>query len=275
MNYRHIFHAGNFADVFKHIILIAIVKSLLKKDTPFCYLDTHSGIGRYDLLSDSAQKTKEFEDGIGKVFSRTNAPSLIQEYVQCIKNMNQQDSLQFYPGSPCLVRSFLRPADRMILSELHPDDYRQLKHLFAGDKQVAIHHQDGYQSMKAFLPPKEKRGLVLIDPAYEKSDELSSLPKQLASILQQWETGIYAVWYPIKNRAAVERFHANLKQKISRPLLTAELSIYPEDVPLELSGCGMAIINPPWQLDKELETLLPWLLKVLSKDPAGKYKIIS
>jgi 23S rRNA (adenine2030-N6)-methyltransferase len=163
----------------------------------------------------------------------------------------------------------------MILSELHPEQCSLLKKLFAHNKQIAIHCQDGYQSLKAFLPPKEKRGFVLIDPPYEKSDEFTELTKMLPEAIKRWETGTFALWYPIKNHTATDRFIHSLKEKIKRPILIAELSIYPEDNMQQLNGSGMLIINPPWLLNEELQQVLPWLWNTLSKKGLGRYRIIS
>lgn len=269
MNYRHAYHAGSFADVFKHIILVALTQSFLRKATPFCYLDTHAGMGCYDLFSKEAQKSKEFELGISKLILQKNPPELIKDYLKCISKNNIAKNN--YPGSPLIVRHFLRPTDRMILSELHAKDYRHLKKCFADDKQVATHHQDAYLSLKAFLPPKERRGFVLIDPPYEKSDEYSQLLTALPDALHRWETGCYALWYPLKNQTVITRFLETLKKKIHHPILITELSIYPDNTEFSLNGCGMLIINPPWQLDIELKQILPWIWQALSVDKQGKY----
>lgn len=257
MNYRHLYHAGNFADVFKHIILVALIQSFLRKEKAFCYLDTHAGIGEYDLNSKAAQVTKEYENGILKILSQKNPPDLVKIYLQMVK-------LPFYPGSPLIVKNLIRSQDRMILSELHSEDYQTLKQCFLNQKQINIHQQDGYQSLKAYLPPKEKRGLILIDPPYEKSDEFSNLLKILPKTLQRFETGCYAIWYPIKNISSVTRFKHNLQEKISRSLLNVELTVHAENLPISLNGCGMIIINPPWKLKEQLEEILPWISSALT-----------
>lgn len=263
MNYRHAYHAGNFADVFKHVVLILLTKSFLRKETPFCYLETHAGSGSYDLTSEAAQKTKEFENGIKKIILKNNPPDIIKDYLQCIKKLNSGDELNLYPGSPYFVKHFLRKEDRMILSELHPEEYQALKRNFSYDKNTAIHHLNGYQSLKAFLPPKERRGFILIDPPYEKSDEFETITKVLSEAVCRWETGTLVVWYPIKHPNVVERFLKSVNTKIKRPILVSELSIYSNDVSQRLSGCGMLIINPPWQLEQEIQAVLPWLRQAL------------
>jgi 23S rRNA (adenine2030-N6)-methyltransferase len=280
MNYRHAYHAGNFADVFKHIVLVAIVQSLLRKDSAFCYLDTHAGIGYYDLFSNNAQKGKEYENGIAKILHADNPPALIQLYLQTIHKLNSTlsldtEKLQYYPGSPYFVKNFLRPQDRIVLTELHNDDFQTLKRAFPHDKQIGIHHQDGYQALKAFTPPKERRGLVLIDPPYEQPDELMQTITTLSNALERWENGIYALWYPIKDYRSIERFHKALQQRIDKPILITELSIYPDVLSTHLNGCGLAIINPPWQLHQELNAVLPWLWERFSPDQKGGYIVNS
>lgn len=273
MNYRHAYHAGSFADAFKHITLIALIKAFLRKESPFCYLETQAGTGSYDLTSKAALATKEFKTGVAKIRARSNPPELVQNYLQIIEKMNHGSDLKIYPGSPYFVKQLLRPQDRMILSELHPDECQVLKRFFPHDKQVAIHCQDGYLSLKAFLPPKEKRGLVLIDPAYEKADEFEQLTKILPEAVKRWETGTFALWYPIKSRTATDRFLKTITEKISRPTLITELSVYPEDNAQQLNGSGMLIVNPPWQLDEELKNVLPWVWEALSVNKQGQYSI--
>jgi len=206
MNYRHIYHAGNFGDVFKHAILTLLIQNLLRKDTSFCYLDTHAGIGVYNLLSTAAQKTKEYESGIVKLLKCENYPKELDTYLGIVKKLHEG----YYPGSPYIVRSLLRPIDRMILLELHDDDIITLKQQFWNDKQVAVHHYDGYQGLKAFLPPKEHRGLVFMDPPFEQPNEFDQIIVALKMATKRWATGIYAVWYPIKDLKAVNKFKNDL-----------------------------------------------------------------
>jgi 23S rRNA (adenine2030-N6)-methyltransferase len=273
MNYRHVYHAGNFADVFKHIVLVALTKGMLRKEKGFCFLDTHAGVGFYDLKSEQAQKSQEFQSGIEKIWQATDAPELVQAYLACVKELNTAGSLRYYPGSPAVVREFLRHQDRMVLTELQPDDYQVLKDTFYNDKLVSVHHQDAYQALKALLPPKERRGLVLIDPPYEQPDELMQMITTLSTTLTRWETGVYALWYPIKEYRSIERFHHSIQQRIEAPVLCVELSLYPENLATHLNGSGMLIINPPWQIDEELKSSLEWLWKALSTDGMGRHSI--
>lgn len=275
MNYRHAYHAGNFADAFKHILLVGLIKSFLRKENGFCYLETHAGIGSYDLLSDVAQKSKEYLGGVTKILAASNPPDMVQDYIHCVEKLNPDPGLQFYPGSPLFANYFLRPQDRIALSELHQDDVQTLKKVFQRNSQVSIHHQDGYQSLKALLPPKERRGLILIDPPYEKADELQTMPLILANALKRFETGVYALWYPIKNRAQLEPFYRDIKNIIQRPVLTAEFCIFSADVSTQLNGCGMMMVNPPWQFEEQLALVLPWLWNVLSVNQQGHFALIN
>lgn len=267
MNYRHIYHAGNFADVFKHIILICLLESLKKKDTAFCYLDTHAGIGTYDLQQVEAQKTQEYHLGIEKILQQAVIPySEIQTYIDIVKSFNTGEALRYYPGSPCIARDLLRPQDRMIICELHPDDFFLLKQEFRHDPQVAVHHQDAYLAMKAFLPPQEKRGLVLIDPPYEKTNELDQIIKSMELALKRWAGGIYAIWYPIKDKVFHERLQKKLRELTDKEILFTEFSIPAVDpLHMTLSSNGVAIINPPWLLDQKIATITAWLDQCFTK----------
>ncbi|MCR4301044.1 MAG: 23S rRNA (adenine(2030)-N(6))-methyltransferase RlmJ [Sulfuricaulis sp.] len=272
MNYRHIYHAGNVADVFKHVMLSLLLKSLAKKDTPFFYLDTHAGAGRYDLNSAAAQKTGEYRDGILRLWN-SQPLSGIEDYLSAVRALNPGKTLQYYPGSPRVARFFLRPQDRAVLLELHPNECALLKIEFARDRQVAVLRQNGYAGLKAFLPPRERRGLVLIDPPYESDREFQQLIEGLRDARARWESGLYALWYPIKSRPPVERFHRALVASGMRRILLAEFSPYPEDSDFRLNGCGMVMIGPPWKLDETLHLLLPDLLKVLRQNTLGRTEI--
>jgi 23S rRNA (adenine2030-N6)-methyltransferase len=275
MNYLHSYHAGNFCDVVKHICLIALIESLMQKQTPICYIDTHAGAGVYDLFSEFSEKTKEYENGIEKIIQHSNPPDLVKKYIQIIHILNNKlthskiSSLRYYPGSPQIVREMMRPHDRIIASELHPNEYQSLKNNFLGDTQVAIHHMDGFLGLKAFLPPKERRGVVLIDPPYEDPDEFMHIARLLPIALKRFETGVYAIWYPVKEQSHVEKFYETVKKSVNNPVFTIELTIYP-DIPQHLNGCGMAIINPPWKFDEVMKNTLPWVWKALSINGQGK-----
>jgi len=268
LGYRHAFHAGNIADVLKHAALALALEALKRKDKPFCYLETHAGSGRYDLAQEAAQTTGEYHDGIGRLWGRDDNPALLAPYLSAVQALNPNGRLRHYPGSPRVARHLLRSDDRMILCELNRKDHEVLERAFADDRQVRTYRQDGYQALKAFLPPPERRGLVLIDPAYEGRDEYRRLLEALAEGLRRWATGCYAVWYPIHQRAIANRFLDSVVARGWRRLLVAELTVLPDDRRDRLNGSGMLFVNPPWQLDTQLAELLPALWQRLS--PAGE-----
>lgn len=277
MNYRHGFHAGNFADVFKHVSLITIILSLQKKETPFCYLDTHAGKGIYDLLSPEAQKSKEYLGGIEKIIAQNDPPHLIKTYLQIVHHINSRyagakiSALNYYPGSPLIARELLRAGDRIIACELHAEEYGILRNIFTNDKQVAVHHSDGFLGLKAFLPPPEKRGFILIDPPYENPDEFTRIAQHMPLALKRFSNGVFAIWYPIKDHYALERFYRTLKTNLSQNIFVVELTIHP-DLPNHLNGSGLVIINPPWQFENTINQLLPWLWKALTINNQGGFR---
>lgn len=273
LSYRHGFHAGNFADVLKHVVLTHLLLDLTRKPAPLCYLETHAGAGRYDLASDQAQKTGEFRDGIGRLWLAGGLPPGLAPYLEAVRALNPDGALRVYPGSPRIARHWLRPGDRMVLAELHGSDYPLLKAQFAGDRQVAVHHMDGYQGLKAFLPPQEKRGLLLLDPAYEVKDEYDRLPAALRAAYPHWRNGVYAVWYPILTRVGADRFLAALAATGIRKMLLAELTVRPAAATAGMGGCGMVVVNPPWRLEETLAPLLAWLAEALAGPTAGAWRV--
>lgn len=212
MNYRHLFHAGNFSDVFRHTLVISLIKALQNKDKAFSYIDIHAGAGNYDLTSNSAQKTEEYKIGIGRLWSQKVNHPILQLYLQLVASSqpNQSHSLQNYPGSPWYVSQLVSPADHLVLCELHREVYAELKYLFHANKQISVHHRNGYEALKALLPPKERRGLVLIDPPFEKPTEFDDIIGNLKIAYARWPQGIYAIWYPIKDNKKVNTFKNNL-----------------------------------------------------------------
>ena len=276
LSYRHAFHAGNFADVHKHAVLSLLVQNLLRKDTPFFYMDTHAGAGRYDLRAPEAQKNAEHRHGILRLWQHHEIPAALQPYLAAVKAINPTDTsgaLRCYPGSPSIVRHMLRPQDRMVLTELHPADVQLLKHEFAEDRQVAIHHLDAYQGIKAFLPPQERRGLVLMDPAFERRDEPANMIAGLETAVQRWAHGLYALWFPITNRAGLSDLYKRLEKTGIRKILISELCVRPPLSARQLNGSAMVIINPPWQLDVTLGEVLPWLRQTLAEEGHGSQRI--
>jgi 23S rRNA (adenine2030-N6)-methyltransferase len=269
MNYRHAYHAGNFADVFKHAVLVGLVEALKQKQSPFCYLDTHAGAGRYDLLGPEAQKTREAVGGVLRLLDAPRLPSCLHVYLNLVRALNNQrgaNDLAAYPGSPLLASLLMRDTDRAQLCELQPDEAAKLREVFRADARVAVHERDGYAALKALLPPKEKRGLVLIDPPFEaQEDEFRSIETALSGALSRWPTGVYAVWYPIKLRQHVTPFHRWFREHSVKKTLVAELLLHPADSALRLNGCGMLVINPPWKFERLLEELMPVLARHLAQ----------
>ena len=265
MNYRHAFHAGNHADVFKHAALTFVLEWLAQKPAPFAVLDTHAGVGVYDLASEGAQRTREFEGGVGRVFEPglASAPG----YSALLRAMNP-GGLTTYPGSPEIVRRSLRGQDRLIACELHPDDAAALRARYRGDPRIAVHHRDGYEAIGALLPPKERRGLVLIDPPYEQTDEAERLAAALAVGLRRWANGTFMAWYPIKDGligAALAR--AAIAGGFPKTL-QAEFSPFERDG-VRLAGGGLLIVNAPWKLDERLAALGVELSGRLGEGRAG------
>lgn len=270
MNYRHAFHAGNHADVLKHIVLLALLESLKRKDTPFFVLDTHAGRGQYLLQGEHAEKTGEARGGIFRLFVLHGLPALAQRYLKRVQADNPVGGLISYPGSPLITAQTMREHDSLAACELHPDEARALTALFKQDARVHVHQRDGYGAMRALLPPKEKRGLVLIDPPYEAQEgEFDAILAALKEALARWPTGIYAVWYPIKQRKTLNPFFRKAAQLPCKSALLAELLIRADDSPLRLNGSGLLIVNPPWQIDAELAPVLPVLARLLGENHAS------
>jgi 23S rRNA (adenine2030-N6)-methyltransferase len=272
MNYRHAFHAGGFTDVMKHATLALILEHLRAKDAPFCVVDTHAGVGRYDLWSEPAQRTGEYRDGILKVVR--DSPAELAPYLDVVRAMNDGGRhVRWYPGSPGLAQALARPQDRIALLELHPEDAHTLAVSFADDARIHVQQADGYLGLKALLPPKERRGLVLIDPPFEVTDEFARIVRGLGHGHRRWATGIYLVWYPIKHRGPVKAFHDALAASGIRKILVTELLLRPDTDPDRLNGSGLVIVNPPWRLDAALERLLPALLAKFGAIATGRTRV--
>lgn len=272
MNYRHAYHAGNFADVVKHTLLLQVLDHLRAKPAPFAALDTHAGAGLYDLEAAQPQRTGEFRTGIGQLLhDAATAPPphpALTMYCTAVQACNAPEApLRFYPGSPCLIQARLRPDDRLTLVEKHPEAAQALRQRFREDRRIAVHADDGYLALKRLLPPRERRGLVLIDPPFEDPMEWTRLVEGLVQAYRRWSTGHYLLWYPIKERAAVWRFHAALEQTGIPRMLAAEVLVHPEDDPFRLNGCGLLLVNPPWPLTQALPALLTDMAQRLS--PCG------
>lgn len=275
MNYRHAFHAGNFADVFKHAILVGLLEALKTKQTPFCFIDTHAGAGRYDLRGEQARKTREHEAGVLRLLHATRLPAPLHIYLNLVRALNSGGpDLAIYPGSPLIANLLSREQDRAVLCEVQAEEAQSLKALFANDARVGVHQRDGYAALGALVPPKERRGLVLIDPPFEaQEDEFRAVESALAVALARWSTGMYAIWYPIKLRQPTARFQRWFATKRIPKVLCVELLLHPDNSALRLNGCGIVIVNPPWKFDRTLEELLPVLRSHLAEGRFGQHRI--
>lgn len=276
MNYRHAYHAGNFADVVKHIILTRIVLYLQRKDQAFRVIDTHAGIGRYDLQGVEAGKTNEWQSGVGRLLDAkvdAKVADLIQPYLDIVRAENADGQMRHYPGSPLIVRHLLRRQDRLSALELHPEDAELLSEVFEGDIQVRATKLDGWLALGAHLPPKEKRGLVLVDPPFEVAGEFDRIVDGLVRGHKRFSGGTFAVWYPVKDRHEVRRFIAALHDTGIPKILRSELMIRSLSAEPRLDGTGMIIVNPPFTLYEELRTFLPPLSKILSEEQNAGYML--
>jgi len=267
MNYKHHFHAGGFSDVFKHVVLSYTLEKLQEKNTPLTYVDTHAGRGQYYLGSSDAKKLKEYVFGIDALFNYSKhfiAPKTIQHYIDAVDKTKNN---LIYPGSPKIAEAFMRETDKMILSELQSDEYKFLKdNMYRQDKRIAIHHMDAYAAMKAFLPPKTPRGIVMIDPSFEKRNEFLMLEHVLTHSLKHWRQGHYLIWYPIKDKKNVARFQQFLLG-LSADLVCIDFFIKNPAITTNLMGCGMALINSPWKLPELLfDEALPYLGEALQAE---------
>ncbi|GLT18973.1 ribosomal RNA large subunit methyltransferase J [Vibrio zhanjiangensis] len=259
LSYRHSFHAGNHADVLKHIVQSLILNALKQKDKPFVYHDTHSGVGRYDLNHEWAEKTGEYKHGIARIWQQTDMPQELQSYLDAIKVLNKNGNLRYYPGSPRVARAHLRAQDRMVLTELHPSDYPLLEQEFHRDRQVSLYKEDGFKRLKASLPPQERRGLVLIDPPYELAKEYRDVVQAIHQSYKRWATGIYAIWYPVVNRCDIDDMIDALQGLEIRKILQIELGVAADNNQHGMTASGMIVINPPWKLESQMQAILPFL----------------
>ena len=284
MNYRHAFHAGNFADVIKHIVLVRILLYLQEKDAAFRVIDTHAGAGRYDLTGEEAERSGEWLTGIARImqarFSEDVQP-LIAPYLDIVRAFNpDRGPLKAYPGSPLIARALLRPQDRLTACEVEPGARKALIEALRRDTQARVVDLDGWTALPAFVPPKERRGLILIDPPYEQTDEFERLAEGFAEAFAKWPTGCYLLWYPAKSRRATDELARQVAQVVeaARPpgkLLRVEFSVAPQTAGAALTSAGLLVVNPPWTLAAELKTILGELEKPLGQGGAGRFKIES
>ncbi|MBE8597727.1 23S rRNA (adenine(2030)-N(6))-methyltransferase RlmJ [Xenorhabdus sp. BG5] len=269
LSYRHSFHAGNHADVLKHVVQSLIIESLKVKEKPFLYLDTHSGAGRYHLSGEHAERTGEYLEGIARIWQRDDIPEELAAYMDVVKALNPQGSLRYYPGSPLIARHLLREHDELNLSELHPSDFPLLRTEFSRDRRARVLREDGFQQLKSKLPPKSRRGFVLIDPPYELKSDYQNVVQGIQEGYKRFATGTYALWYPVVLRQQIKRLVKGLEAAGIRKILQIELGVRPDNDQRGMTASGMIVINPPWKLEQQMKAVLPWLHQVLVPEGTG------
>lgn len=281
MNYRHAFHAGNFADVIKHIVLVRILTYLQEKQAAFRVIDTHAGAGLYDLTGKEAERSGEWLTGIARVMQARFSPAaieLVMPYLDIVRAFNPQRDLKAYPGSPLIARALLRPQDRLTACELEPNARKQLIEALRRDTQARVVDLDGWMALPAFVPSNERRGLVLIDPPFEAKDEFEHMASGFATAFAKWPTGSYLLWYPAKSRRATDQLAqqvAEITASAASPgrCLRLEFSVAPQVADTALTSAGLLIVNPPWTLADELKVILPELEKPLGQGGAGRFRL--
>ena len=276
MNYHHEFHAGNFADVLKHAVLCRILHYLRGKPAAFRVIDTHAGAGLYDLSGQRAGRGGEWQNGIGRLLAAQIPDAiakLLSPYLEVVYALNERKKLRVYPGSPALARAWLRPQDRLIVCELEPRTAAALARNMRGDVRIKTLTIDGWTALNAYVPPKERRGLVLVDPPFEADNDFSRLAVDLSAAHRKWPTGIYVLWYPIKSRGEPDALAKRLRRLPRAKVLRAELHVAPLGDPARLNGAGMIVVNPPWALENELCALLPALASILGREGKGRFRL--
>jgi 23S rRNA (adenine2030-N6)-methyltransferase len=256
MNYRHIYHAGNFADIMKHLAVALAIDYLKKKDAAFCVIDAHGGIGAYNLYSEQAMKTREWEGGIGRFQDAENLPEDFRLYYGLVE---ADVARNVYPGSPLLIARMLRGQDRLVANELHPEDYKTLERTVSGYPGVRVTNLDAYECIRANIPPKEKRGLVLIDPPFEKTDEFQTLSRQMEEWKKRFPTGIFMIWYPIKSHLAVDEMKRAARALALPRTWCVETMLHPRRQKETFNGCGLILFNAPYLVPERMQALLPLL----------------
>ncbi|WGL15616.1 23S rRNA (adenine(2030)-N(6))-methyltransferase RlmJ [Microbulbifer bruguierae] len=271
LSYRHGFHAGNFADVLKHYVQVEIISYLQKKETPFDYIDTHSGAGLFSLASEMAQKNREYMTGIGQLFQHCDLPGL-QNYLQVIEGLNPDGNLQVYPGSPMIAAQMLRPQDKAWLFELHPNDAEKLRQNFARRRQCQVREEDGFKGLAALLPTRSRRALILIDPPYEQKEDYQRVVTALQLIQRKMANAITAIWYPVVDRRRIDVLEKQLQASGVRNIQQFELGVSGDAEGHGMTSSGMIVVNPPWTLRGQMEALLPPLAAQLSSDGGSYYR---
>lgn len=271
LSYRHGFHAGNHADVLKHLVLVRALQLMQKKPKPLCYLDTHAGGGAYSLTSAQADKTAEFRAGIGRLWDESEVPAPVTAYLEQVRHFSGAQ-LTRYPGSPQLASQLLGATDRILLHDLHRTELRSLERLFGRDRRVRIREEDGFAAGVSNMPPRERRGLMLIDPPYEIKTDYERVVKLLQDAHRRFSTGVFALWYPVVERARIDRLERALQKSGIRRIDLYELAVRADAEP-GMGASGMVVINPPWPLREEMDASLPWLAEVLGENGAGRFRV--
>lgn len=271
LSYRHAFHAGNFADVLKHSVLVHTLDYMTQKEKSLRIIDTHAGAGGYTLTNQQPIKNREIENGMARLWQRNDLPPLLEHYRKVVQQFNSGAALRFYPGSPLLAQALSRPQDRLFLHELHSTDHRLLKEAIGRDQRVTVVDEDGFQGLQALLPPPDRRGLVLIDPSYEIKKDYQAVVQQLTKAWRRFSTGTYAVWYPVVSRQRIEEMERALVRSGIRNIQLFEFGIAPDNEEFGMTASGMIMVNPPWTLWKNMEQTLPLLSEWLS-DGKGHYR---
>ncbi|OCG30818.1 rRNA methyltransferase [Gilliamella sp. Choc4-2] len=273
LSYRHSYHAGNHADVLKHIVLTLCIESLKEKEKPFLYLDTHSGAGRYLLRSEHAEKTGEYLSGINLLWQQSNIPELLNTYISVLRRYNPFEEIKYYPGSPLIAKQLLREQDKLNLTELHPTDYPLLKQEFSKDKRTKVLREDGFSQLKSKLPPLSRRGIILIDPSYEIKDDYQKIPAALFEAYKRFATGVYLIWYPVVSRTQTEKMINGIIDLGIKRISQFELAIKPDNDQKGMTASGMIVINPPWKLYDQMQKIMPWLKNILDIEKTGNFSI--
>lgn len=273
LSYRHGFHAGNFADVLKHTVLVHMLEYMIQKDKPLRIIDTHAGAGVYKLNGPQAQKNREFDNGIGQLWTSEQAPAAISRFVELVRKVNDGKQLQLYPGSPLIMQTLMRSMDRLYLHELHPADFQFLRDCMRDDKRIKVEHDDGFAGLQALLPPPDRRALVLLDPSYEVKNDYQHLIKQLVQAHKRFATGTYAIWYPVVLRQRIDEMELALKKSGIKNIQLMEFGLQADNPEHGMTSSGMIVINPPWTLWGAMEEALPWLVDTLSENNGGFYRL--
>ncbi|MDH5572035.1 MAG: 23S rRNA (adenine(2030)-N(6))-methyltransferase RlmJ [Gammaproteobacteria bacterium] len=274
LSYRHAFHAGNYADVLKHLVLCRILAYLIQKPGAIRYIDTHAGAGGYSLRSPEALKTAEFASGIGLLWDRQDLPVALKAYRDLIEQFNANKVLNTYPGSPWLAQQLLREQDHLDLCELHPQDIDQLMQRFQKDKRIHCYYDDGFACSLALLPPVEKRGLIVIDPSYELKEDYSKVVSHIQALYKRFATGVYALWYPVVESHRVKKLEAAFRNSGIKRIHLYEISITSNHNIKGMTGCGMIVINPPWMLKEEITQALDYFSSLISDTGKAIYRVV-